>query len=222
MESQVGFLEANNYDLVYANALLFGGSALDGRTFMQNAPSAGEADFESLLDMRCNVVLSGSLARREAVLDAGMFEPKNVRAQDFNLWLRMAHKGSRIGYQTKVLLKYRVRRESLSGDEVQRVEREIDAYGRICAMINMNDSEQKIVEKQLKRLKADLELERGKAFLLREDFVSARKAFEKANDYRKSNRLRLIIRFTRIAPRLLLKVYQSRRKDFFAPAENKR
>lgn len=222
LASQVNFLESNDYDLVYADARLFGGSVLDGRTFMRDAPSTGEATFESLLDMRCNVILSGSLARRRAVLDAGMFEPKNVRAQDFNLWLRMAHQGARVGYQTKVLLKYRVRRESLSGDQVQRVEREIDAYQRICAMINLNDAQRKIVEKQLKRLEADLELERGKAFLLGEDFVSARKAFEKANAYRQSKRLGLIINFIKIAPRLLLKIYRSRRQDFFSPAENKR
>lgn len=222
LASQVNFLEANDYDLVYADAYLFGGSVLDGRTFMQDAPSAGEANFESLLDMRCNVVLSGSVARREAVSDAGMFEPKDVRAQDFNLWLRMAHRGSRIGYQTKALLKYRVRRESLSGNQVQRVEREIDAYERICAMINLSESQNEIVQKQLKRLEADLQLERGKAFLLEEDFVSARKAFEKANDYRKSNKLKLIVLLIKIAPRLLRKIYTSRRQDFFAPAENKR
>lgn len=222
LESQVGFLEENDFDLVYADALLFGGSALDGRTFMQNAPSTGEVSFESLLDMRCNVVLSGSVARREAVLAAGMFEWKAVRAQDFNLWLRMAHRGARIGYQREVLLKYRIRAGSLSGDEVQRVEREINAYKRICEMINLSEQEQQIVEKQLQRLEADLQLERGKTYLLQEDFVAARAAFEKANDYRKSNRLRLIIRLMQIAPRLLLKIYQSRRKDFFIPAENKR
>jgi glycosyltransferase involved in cell wall biosynthesis len=221
LESQVGFLEENKYDLVYADALLFGGSVLDGRTFMQNAPSTGEVTFESLLDMRCNVVLSGSLARREAVLDAGMFEWKPVRAQDFNLWLRMAHKGARIGYQKKVLLKYRMRAGSLSGNEVQRVEREINAYQRICEMITFSASEQKIVDNQLKRLEAELELERGKTYLLQEDFVSARKAFEKANGYRQSNRLRLIISLIRIAPRLLLKIYRARRKELFIPAENK-
>jgi glycosyltransferase involved in cell wall biosynthesis len=221
LESQVKFLEENNYDLVYPDALLFGGSVLDGRTFMQNAPSTGEVTFESLLDMRCNVVLSGSLARREAVLDAGMFEWKPVRAQDFNLWLRMAHKGARIGYQKKVLLKYRMRPGSLSGNEVQRVEREINAYQRICEMITLSASEQKIVDDQLKRLEAELELERGKSYLLQEDFVSARKAFEKANRYRQSNRLRLIISLIRIAPRLLLKIYRSRRKELFIPAENK-
>lgn len=222
LASQVEFLETNGYDLVYADADLFGGSALDGRTFMQNAPSAGEANFESLLDMRCNIVLSGSVARREAVIDAGMFEPTDVRAQDFNLWLRMAHTGARVGYQTKVLLKYRIRPGSLSGDQVQRVEREINAYERIQAMIEFSESERKIVERQLKRLEAELEIERGKRFLLEEDFVAARRAFEKANDYRQSRKLDLIIRLIRISPRLLLKIYRSQRKDFFVPAENKR
>lgn len=222
LESQIKFLEENDFDLVYADALLFGGSALDGRTFMQNAPSVGEVNFESLLDMRCNIVLSGSVARREAVLDAGMFEWKPVRAQDFNLWLRMAHRGARIGYQREVLLEYRIRPDSLSGNEVQRVEREINAYNRISEMLKLNESEQKIVDGQLRRLKADLELERGKTYLLQEDFDAARKAFEKANDYRQSRRLRLIIRLTQIAPRLLLKIYRSQRKDFFIPAENKR
>ncbi len=221
LASQVTFLEENKYDLVYADALLFGGSALDGRTFMQNAPSEGVADFESLLAMRCNVIISGSLARRKAVIDAGLFEWKDARAQDFNLWLRMAHRGARIGYQKRVLLKYRIRKGSLSGNQTQRVEREINAYERICAMISLNQSELKIVEKQLKRLEAELEIERGKSFLLQEDFDAARKAFEKANDYRQSRKLSLIIRLTQIAPRLLLKIYSSRRRDFFAPAENK-
>ncbi len=213
LESQVGFLEKNNYDLVYADAYLFGGSAIAGRTFMQDAPSEGEANFESLLDLRCNIILSGSVARRKAVVDAGMFEWKDARAQDFHLWLRMAHRGARVGYQTKALLKYRVRLNSLSGNSVQRVQREIDVYHRVMQAIKLDQSEQKIIQKQLERLKAELEIERGKAFLLGEDFVSAQNAFEKANEYRRSNRLRVIIFLLRFAPHLLLKIYHSRRAE---------
>jgi glycosyltransferase involved in cell wall biosynthesis len=213
LESQVKFLEANKYDLVYSDAYLFGASALDGRTFMHDSPSTGEADFESLLDMRCNVILSGSVARRKAVLDAGMFEWKDVRAQDFHLWLRMAHRGARVGYQKKALLKYRVRLDSLSGNSVQRVAREIDVFHRVMDAIELNESQQKIVRDHLQRLEAELEIERGKSFLLREDFVSAQQAFEKANEYRRSNRLKLIIFFVRFAPKLLLKIYHSRRAD---------
>jgi glycosyltransferase involved in cell wall biosynthesis len=219
LESQVAFLEANDNDLVYADALLFGGSPLDGRTFMQDSPSVGAADFESLLDMRCNVVMSGAVARRKAVEDAGMFEWKDARAQDFHLWLRMAHRGARVGYQKKVLLKYRMRLSSLSGNSMQRVEREIGVYHRIMKSIELNESQQKIVQKQLMRLEAELDIERGKSFLLANDFAAAREAFEKANEYKHSFRLRIIIRFIRFAPNLLLKIYRSRRAgdiDFVA------
>jgi glycosyltransferase involved in cell wall biosynthesis len=209
--SQVAFLETHDYDLVYSDAHLFGVSAYEAKTYMQLSPSEGKADFESLLDMRCNVLLSGSLARRKAVEGAGMFEWKNVRAQDFHLWLRMAHRGARIGYQTKPLLKYRIRVTSLSGDSVQRIEREIDVYHRVMDAIKLDESQQEIVQKHFTRLEAELEIERGKSFLLNKDFVAAREAFEKANQYRRSNRLKVIIWLVRIAPKLLLSIYRSRR-----------
>ena len=189
---------------------------------MQDAPSEGEANFESLLDFRCNVILSGSVARRQAVEDAGMFEPTDVRAQDFNLWLRMAHRGARVGYQKRVLLKYRVRLDSVSGNSIQRVEREINAYDRIAGMLELNERQKEIIRRQKARLNADLEVERGKSFLLKEDFAAAKNAFSKANEYRKSKYLQAIIWLIKIAPRLLLKIYRKSRAGeivFLADAE---
>jgi hypothetical protein len=173
--------------------------------------------------LRCNVITSGVVARRQAVLDAGMFEREKVRAHDFVLWLKMAQNNSRIGYQKKVLLKYRVRVDSLSGDSVQRVEREIDVFRRVIKQIKLTDAQEKIIERQLARLEAELEIERGKSFLLENDFVAARKAFEKADKHRKSTRLRIIIQLLKFAPRLVLKIYQTRRAEEidFVPHETK-
>lgn len=223
LESQVKFLTDNDYDLVYADALLFGGSALDGKTFMQDAPSFGEANFDSLLNLRCNVITSGCVARKESVADAGMFEREKVRAHDFVLWLKMAQKGARIGYQKKVLLKYRVRRDSLSGDSVQRVEREIDVYRRVEKQLKLSAAQQQIINRQLARLEAELEIERGKSYLLQKDFAAAQNAFQKANEYRASKRLKMIIQLTRFAPNMLLKFYQSRRPEeiSFVPINEK-
>ena len=211
LESQIGFLEADDYDLVYADALHFGGSAYDGTTFMQSAPSVGEANFNSLLDLRCNIITSGTVARKRSVLEAGMFETERVRAHDFVLWLKMARSGARIGYQRKVLLKYRVRIESLSGDSIDRVLREIDVYKRVTQMFELDANQKNIVGNHLQRLESDLEIERGKSFLLREEFEAAKNSFAKANEHRRSSRLRLIIGLLRVAPRLILKFYRSRR-----------
>jgi teichuronic acid biosynthesis glycosyltransferase TuaG len=224
LAAQIKFLEDNDYDLVYADAAHFGGSAYDGTTFMETAPSAGEADFDSLLDLRCNIITSGTIARKRNVSETGMFEIERVRAHDFVLWLKMARNGARIAYQKKVLLKYRVRRESLSGDSIDRVMREINVFQRIGKMFELDGNQQAVVEKHLGRLESDLEIERGKSFLLQEKFDDAKSSFVKANQHRRSNRLRLIIGLLRVAPRLLLKFYQSRRaaEIGFIPNDEKR
>lgn len=211
LAAQIEFLEKNDFDMVYADAELFGGSIYDGQTFMQTAPSAGKVDFESLLDLRCNVITSGTVVRRQTIFDAGMFEWKRIRAQDFVLWLKIARSGARVGYQKKILLKYRVRPDSLSGDSVQRVRREIDVFRRVENLFELSKSQRKIINRHLERLEADLEVERGKSYLLQENFAAAKDAFQNANRYRRSNRLRLIIWLIRFAPRLFLKIYKARR-----------
>lgn len=212
LEAQTEFLEKSNFDIVYADALLFGGSIYDGKTFMETAPSTGIADFDALLDLRCNVITSGTVARRSAVVEAGMFEPEKVCAEDFMLWLKMAHKGARFGYQRRILLRYRVRLDSLSGDSVRRVQRGIGVFRRVEQAFRLDDRQKEIVERQLRRYESDLQVERGKSFLLGGNFAAAQAAFIKANEYRHSNRLRLIIGFARFAPRLLLRFYRSRRR----------
>lgn len=220
LESQIEFLEENNYDLVYADALLFGGSVYDGTTFMETAPSAGEVGFDCLLDLRCNIITSGTVARKQNVLEAGMFELEQVRAHDFVLWLKMARNGTRIGYKRKTLLKYRVRLESLSGNSIDRVVREIDVFRRVGKIFELDEKQQFIVEKHLGRLESDLEIERGKSFLLQKEFGAAKDSFAKANEHRRSNRLRIIIGLLQIAPRLTLKFYQSRRAGEIAFVPN--
>jgi glycosyltransferase involved in cell wall biosynthesis len=211
LQEQTEFLEKNDYDIVYADALLFGGSIYDGRTFMETAPSTGVADFDALLDLRCNVITSGTVARRSAIVEAGMFESEKVCAEDFMLWLKMAHSGARIGYQQLVLLKYRVRLDSLSGDSIRRVQRGISVFRRVEQTFALDDRQKQIVERQLRRYESDLHVERGKSLLLGGNFDAAQAAFVKANEYRHSNRLRFIIGLVRFAPRLLLRFYRSRR-----------
>ena len=161
LASQYVFLQRNGYDMVYCDALMFGMNSAYRRTFMETAPSEGEANFGSILDLRCNVITSGTMARKQAVIDAGMFETERVRAHDFHLWLRMAKNGAKIGYQRKQLLKYRVRLDSLSGDSVSRVEREIDAFERVQRTIDLTQDEQAIAARRIAGLEADLAVEQG-------------------------------------------------------------
>lgn len=212
LASQVAFL-GKGYDMVYCDAQQFGMRSALRKTFMESAPSAGEVTVASLLDFRCNVITSGTVANKTAIVAAGLFEHERARAHDFHLWVRMAKKGFKIGYQEKVLLKYRVHLDSLSGDSVSRVQREIDVFNRVAKTIELNEDERSILESRLASLQADLHVECGKAFLLKEDFGNAHQAFAEANAHRKSWKLTGITWLARLAPRLLLSHYRTHRSD---------
>jgi glycosyltransferase involved in cell wall biosynthesis len=214
LESQVQFLQAHNFDLVYCDAYMFGDKYLGTKTYMNGgSPSEGEATFEALLLYKCCVMMSATVAKKKSVVDVGMFNPKDIRAQDFDLWLRMAHAGAKIGYQRDVLVKYRVRSNSVSGNAVQRVQREIDVFNRIANTLKLTDDQQKIIDYQLERLAAEIEFQHGKSFILKEDFANAIKSFETANTYKNSTKLKVITTMLKISPRLLLKIYKKFRAD---------
>ena len=219
LSSQYIYLQRNSLDMVYCDAQLFGLNTAYRRTFMETAPSAGEADFESILDLRCNVITSGTLVKKAAVLVAGGFETERVRAHDVHLWLRIARTGAKIGYQKKVLLKYRVHIDSLSGDAVSRAERELDAFRRVKDTIDMSEAELNIVERRIRQFSADLYVEKGKSALLSGNGRQAAADFRAANLERRSFKLGLIAAAAAVAPSVLRRIYVGRRRDELAMAE---
>lgn len=217
LESQMGFVESHGQcDLVYADARLFGETQHAGKTFMETSPSKGDVTFESLITSRCNVITSGVIARKQLVLDAGLFDEHLLRAHDFDLWLRMVRNGARAAYQRKVLLNYRVRADSLSGNAVQRVERELEAYDKIERHLELSPDEHALIAKVVHRLKADLLIEQGKASLTHQDFDTAANHFHASYALRRNWKLPLVLTGLRLAPRLVLRVYLNRRVNWSA------
>ena len=216
LASQYVHLERNGLDMVYCDAKLFGMRSAYRQSFMETAPSTGEADFDGILNLRCNVITSGTMARKQAIVDAGMFESERVQAEDFHLWLRMAKSGAKIGYQQKQLLKYRVHKGGLSGDSVTRAERSIGVFERVRDTIDLTDQQKNVVATRLAGLEADLAVEQGKAYLLSGDYPEAAMAFRVANRHRKSIKLTAITWLARLAPRLLLKHYKNHRSSEIA------
>jgi hypothetical protein len=178
---------------------------------MQNAPSEGIATLESLLEQKCNIIMSGTVARKKAIMDVGGFEKYNIDAEDFDLWVRMALKRARFGYQKDILLKHRVRLEGLSGNSIQQVEREINAYKRILEELELKPEQIKIVVSKMRELVASLGLERGKALMLNEDFEAAMVEFREAYRYLPSIKLWAVLTMLYISPRLLVRLFRWRR-----------
>ena len=206
LEEQLRFMRAGGYDLTYTDALLFGDSPLAGKTYMETAPSTGEVNFLSLIRADCNVITSGVVARRAAVLDAGLFDETLRNAQDFELWTRLAHRGARLGYQRKVLLRYRVREGSLSGDAQNRLAREWKVTRHIADAYELTARERAEVGRMLARQQAAIDLERGKTLIAEGKFSEARSAIAAARGVLGGWKLSAALLMLKVAPRLFSKV----------------
>ncbi len=207
---QLGFIRAGGYDLVYADALLFGDSPLAGRTFMDIAPSEGEVTFASLISGRCNVITSGVVARRGLVLEAGLFDEGLRNSQDFELWVRLVRRGARVGYQRKVLLRYRYHEGSLSGDALNQIRRELRVLGRIESTYDLSPGEREEISRAIAATAANLELETGKLHLSKGEYREAREAFRRVEPAHRNLKLKAALLLLRIAPGLLRRFYAGR------------
>jgi glycosyltransferase involved in cell wall biosynthesis len=210
LEEQVRFVRGGGYDLAYADALLFGDSPMAGKTYMQDAPSKGPVTFVSLVRTECNVITSGVVARRLALVEAGLFNESLRNAQDFELWTRLVRRGARCGYQRKVLLRYRCREGSLSGDLMNRLVRELRVFQYIADTYDLTFAERAELSRTMELQQAALDLAGGKLRLLSGEFDEARTSLERAHGVLGGWKLRMAVLMMRVAPRLLRKLAQGR------------
>jgi glycosyltransferase involved in cell wall biosynthesis len=215
LEKQLEFVRAGGYDLAYADARLFGDSPLAGKTYMESAPSHGPVTFLSLVRCECNVLTSGVIARRLALVEAGLFEESLRRGQDFELWTRLARRGARLGYQRKVLLRYRYRENSLSGDAMSQFARAIHVFQHIADSYDLTPAERVELSHAIELQQAASELAAGKQALLRRRFDKARRSLEHAYSILGGWKLRGAILLVRFAPRLLLRFAERRLRTQF-------
>lgn len=207
LRSQINFIESSKADLVYADAELIGDSELSGRTYMETAPSSGGVNAESLLALRCNVITSGVVARRQPIIEVGMFDEAIKRGHDFDLWLRLAKHGALLTYQRRVLLKHRILESGLSGDIASQNQRALKVLDTIRQRGDLTAREESTLERTLQKIQAGIDLELGKGFLRQRNFGKAAEAFRGANQFYGSWKLRLVLLALRLAPNTLRRLF---------------
>ena len=199
-------------DLVYADALLFGDGPSAGRTFMQFNPSRGPVTFESLLQGRCTIITSCVVARKQALVAAGLFDENFYHSEDFDLWLRLARRGGQMSYRPHVLARHRLHAASLGADDRRLIEGELKVYQKLLRALPASASEHELVRARMERRRADLALEDGRQQFMAGQYTQAAEALERANGFYHSRKLRLVLLGLRAAPRLLRRVYGLRHR----------
>ena len=198
-------------DVLYPNALLFGEHANAGRTYMEVCPSDGEVTFERVATAQCQVMVS-VLARRSAVVGAGLFDESLRSSEDFDLWLRLLNHGGRIAYHRQVLARYRLRPGSLSSDPIRMYESAVRVLEKADRTLPLRPEERASLRRRRAYLTAMRSLYEGKRAFLHDDRAAALKALADANSYFRSGRIRLILVLVRFAPRLLRHLHSLRKK----------
>src|SRR6266550_8934746 len=204
LEEQLKFIRANDVDLVCSDAMHFGDSPLAGKTymeaFMETAPVVGEVTFLGLVSAEQSLITSGIVARRAPIIEVGLFDEALRNSQDFDLWVRLVRRGVRSAYQRKLLLRYRYHENSLSGDEINRIARQLRVLDKIESSFDLAPEERSAVLGAIEGRRALLEFELGKLYLEQGDFEKSRTAFSKANGLRRSWKTVITVLLSRFTP----------------------
>lgn len=209
LEEQLRAITKNQgFDLVYCNALMMGQPETARRTL----PARDLVTCTTLLRDDFTVFLSGVVARREALLEVGLFDERFIHGEDFDLWVRLLKNGARMAFQPRVLLNRRLHGDSLSADALNHSEKAILVLDKFQGRSDLTAAERAAVERRIKSLQAEVELERGKRAVASGDFGAAVRALSAANDFYRSWKLKIVGLLLRLWPSLIARAHEARER----------
>jgi len=193
-------------DLVYSNALLVEGPAHE-QEFMDKCPSNGQATFAALIVESCQIPISTVVARRRTLLDAGLFDEKLARCDDYDMWVRSAFSGAKIRYSRAVQARLFIGRPgSLGRSRAQMVEAYWSILEKCKRTLPLKDSDRAVVDRRAAEIRARYLLEEGKCKLEEGQFAKARELISEANGYLHSSTLSLAVFGLSVAPSVTAKL----------------
>ena len=199
-------------DVIYCGALMMGQPEADRRALTESAPIRDLVTCASLLREGYTVFLSGVVARRQTVLDAGLFDERFVHGEDFDLWLRMLKAGARMGFQRRVLLNRRLHAASLSYDALNHSEKGLLVLEKFRDREDLTASERAAIDRRIQSFLAEIGLERAKRAVTGGDFERAIRNFADANEFYRSWKLRLVRFLLRLSPKLIARAHRIRER----------
>jgi glycosyltransferase involved in cell wall biosynthesis len=222
LAEQLAVLRADpELDLIYCDALLIGTSPNAGKTVMEINPSRGAVTLESLLKLDCSVITSCTVVRRQCLLDAGLFDEDRRCCEDYDMWVRIADRGGRLAYQHKVLALRRIHSQAITADPSYVIDSQVAVFRKLGGSLPLIPTHQEIVQKQIARCMAEIQLHRSKADLMAGNYTEAATGVRFANNYFQSRKLRSIEWVIRLMPRTVRLFYWTRNKWYSGMGQKK-
>ncbi len=208
LEAQMKQFEADPaLGLAYANSLLVGDPTRQDE-FMTRCPSDGVATFETIAVERCQIPIATVVARKSAIVKAGGFDETLGRCDDYDMWLRTAFHGAKVGYNRQVQAYMAIGRPGALGQSRAKM---VQAYWQILQNTDRNlpltDAQRKLVRDRMAEIHARYQFEEGKNDLSARNFAKARERFAEANQYFKKAKLSLMLVGLKLAPNATSKLF---------------
>lgn len=212
LASQVAVLEADpSVHVVYPDALRFGGGP--ELRYSEQYPVGGEITFGRVL-ARERQVYGGVTARTDAIVAAGMYDTGLRMAEDFELWLRILHRGGRIVYNDRVLAYYRYRPGSHTASTRAMLDNLTRVLDKVDRTMQLDPAERQVLERQIAWARANLALEDGKAAFHAGDMRTALHKLGEARSLstRRNLKVALVVALLRVVPGPLRGLYLLRER----------
>lgn len=198
-------------DLIYGDAVNFGDMGEQGATTMDHNPSEGLATFENLVLCKCTVISSTVVARRQPLLDVGLFDESFVQGEDFDLWVRVAYGGGRIDYRRSIHVRRRLHQGNLTLDAIGSFEGQARALRKLMTHFDLDQSLREKIEWEIEKCDAAIALEKCKQELVAQRYDKAVSELERANAAFRSWKLKVVLWLMRTMPPVVRHLYLRRR-----------
>lgn len=196
------FEESPDLDLVYCDCFNWADPGSQ-ETFMERCPSRGHAGFDSLVEERCQIPVSTVVARKSIIEKAGFFDENLVRCDDYDMWLRVAFHGGRIGYSRKVQARLNQgRANSLGVVSTRMLETDGIILEKLDRELPLTDQERRCIRKRVVEIRGQYLLEEAKLQLDQGNFQKAKDLLAEANVHSRRFLLRWIQFSLGLAPNL--------------------
>ena len=202
LENMVAVIERKGLDLLYCDSYLVKNGIRIARIFERKRQIL-PVTFENLLRTDSAVLTSTVVASRQAMIDAGLFDERYRRCEDFDLWLRMSFRGAKMDFVSRVGVERRLLPTGLCADGQRMLEARIEIYRKTRASLPLSAAQQAIVTAMIAWNEGSGQTELAKRHLREGRYPEARVAADKAAKLLQNARSRRVALVVRIAPRAI-------------------
>jgi GT2 family glycosyltransferase len=199
LASLVPLLEKRGLDLVYSDSYHRRDGVHIGRSF-ERQPQSPPVTFDTLLTEECAITTSAVVASRKAMIDAGLFDERYCRCEDFDLWLRMSFRGAKMDLLRQAGIEHRLLADGLSADRFLLKQALIEIYKKVLTTLPVSAKQKRTTEELIARTEGLCQMDLVKRYLREGNYPEARVAAGKAAALLQDGKSRRVALAVGIAP----------------------